>query len=67
MKNFYFSFRIVSYPVPWTRHSEVKELDNNEIYSDKQSWSNLLNGRVFYTEDIGFHSWYTDCENSSLV
>ena len=40
-------FRIVSYPVPRTGHSEVKELENNEVYSDKQRRSNLLNGKVF--------------------
>lgn len=44
---FVFFFRIVSYSVPRTGHSEVKEFDNDEIYSDKQRWSNLLNGKVF--------------------
>ena len=43
----FFFFRIVSYSVPRTGHSEVKEFDNDEIYSDKQRWSNLLNGKVF--------------------
>ena len=45
VKNFY--FRIVSYPVPRTGHSEVKELESKEVYSDKQRWANLLNGKVF--------------------
>lgn len=66
-EEFVFSVRVVSYPVPRTRHSEVKELDNNEIYSDKQCWSNLLDGKVFYNEEFCFHTWYIDCENSSLV
>lgn len=52
MKSLYFSFRVVSHSVPRTGHSEVKELDNNEIYSDKQHWPNLLNGKELYTEDI---------------
>lgn len=47
MKYLCFFFRIVSYSVPRTGHSEVKEFDNDEIYSDKQRRSNLLNGKVF--------------------
>ena len=48
MKYLYvFFFRIVPYPVPRAGHSEVKGLDNNEIHSDKQLWSNLFNGKVF--------------------